>query len=93
MRLGALIQLAKRRGADAIAMASEAKFAGVARPGPDRIPLRAPEDLCTALEGQTVAVVVDVDVNHGWLALIEVLSGDARYMCSGAVAGSKMCIA
>ena len=57
---GALIQLAKRRGARVIAMAAEAKHADVARLGPDRILPRAPENLRKALESERVTVVADV---------------------------------
>jgi NADPH:quinone reductase-like Zn-dependent oxidoreductase len=42
---GALVQLAKRRGARVIALASEAKHADAAALGPDRLLPRAPEDL------------------------------------------------
>ena len=48
----ALVQLAKRRGARAIAMASEAKHADVAKLGPDLILPRAPENLRQALDGE-----------------------------------------
>ena len=84
---GALIQLAKRRGARTIAMASEAKHAGVARLGPDLILPRAPEDLRAALEGETVTVVADVVGGPGWPALIDILARGGRYTCSGAIAG------
>src|SRR6056300_1518866 len=46
---GALVQLAKRRGARVIALASAAKHADVAVLGPDRILPRAPDDLRAAL--------------------------------------------
>ena len=49
---GALVQLAKRRGARTIAMASEAKHAGVAKLGPDLILPRAPEDLRAGAGGR-----------------------------------------
>ena len=84
---GALIQLAKRRGARAIAMASEAKHAGVAKLGPDLILPRAPRDLREALEGETVTVVADVVGGPGWPALIDILARGGRYTCSGAIAG------
>ena len=84
---GALVQLAKRRGARAIAMASEAKHAEVARLDPDRILPRAPGDLRGALEGETVTVVADVVGGPGWPALIDILARGGRYTCSGAIAG------
>ena len=84
---GALVQLAKRRGARTIAMASAAKHAGMAKLGPDRILPRTPEDLGAALEGETVTVVADVVGGPLWLALIDVLARGGRYTCSGAIAG------
>ena len=84
---GALVQLVKRRGARAIAMASEAKHAAVATLGPDRILARAPEDLGAALAGERVTVVADVVGGPAWPALIDVLARGGRYTCSGAIAG------
>ena len=84
---GALVQLARRRGARAIAMASEAKHAGVAKLGPDLILPRAPDDLRRALEGETVTVVADIVGGPGWPALIDILARGGRYTCSGAIAG------
>lgn len=82
-----LIQLAKRRGARVIAMASEAKHADVADLGPDRILPRAPKDLRAALGGEKITVVADVVGGDGWPALIDVLERGGRYTCSGAIAG------
>ena len=48
---GALVQLAKRRGARVIALASESKHTEVAELGPDRILPRAPANLRDALGG------------------------------------------
>ncbi len=84
---GALVQLAKRRGARVIAMASEAKHANVAELGPDRILPRAPEDLTAALGGEEISVVADVVGGPYWPRLIEVLARGGRYTCSGAIAG------
>ena len=70
---GALVQLARRRRARVIAMASEAKHAEVARLGPDAIVPRAPEDLRDALRGERVTVVADVVGGSGWPELIDVL--------------------
>ena len=84
---GALVQLARRRGARTIAMASEVKHAGVAKLEPDLILPRAPEDLRAALAGETVTVVADVVGGPGWPALIDVLARGGRYTCSGAIAG------
>lgn len=84
---GALIQLAKRRGARVIALASEAKHEDVARMGPDRILPRAPENLRAALGGEKITVVADVVGGAIWPQLIDVLERGGRYTCSGAIAG------
>ena len=84
---GALIQLAKRRGARVIAMAAEAKHADVARLGPDRILPRAPENLRKALESERVTVVADVVGGPYWPTLVDILARGGRYTCSGAIAG------
>ena len=84
---GALVQLAKRRGARVIAMASEAKHADVAKLGPDRILPRAPENLRTALGDETITVVADIVGGPYWPTLIDVLDRGGRYTCSGAIAG------
>ncbi len=82
-----LIQLAKRRGARVIAMASEAKHADVAKLSPDMILPRAPENLRAALGNEKITVVADVVGGDCWPALIDVLERGGRYTCSGAIAG------
>lgn len=84
---GALVQLAKRRGARVIAMASEAKHADVARLGPDRILPRAPDNLRAALGDEKVTVLADIVGGPDWPQLIDVLERGGRYTCSGAIAG------
>ncbi|MEL7092444.1 MAG: alcohol dehydrogenase family protein [Pseudomonadota bacterium] len=84
---GALVQLAKRRGARVIAMASEAKHADVAAFGPDIMLPRAPEDLRGALGDEKVTVVADIVGGPYWPTLIDVLERGGRYTCSGAIAG------
>ncbi|WP_241482601.1 alcohol dehydrogenase family protein [Leisingera sp. ANG-M7] len=84
---GALIQLAKRRGARVIAMASETKHAEVAELGPDLILPRTPENLRAALGSEKVTVVADVVGGAQWPRLIDVLERGGRYTCSGAIAG------
>ena len=84
---GALIQLAKRRGARVIAMASEAKHADVAKSGPDLILPRSPENLRAALRGEKITVVADIVGGPIWPQLIDVLERGGRYTCSGAIAG------
>ncbi|MEL6913861.1 MAG: alcohol dehydrogenase family protein [Pseudomonadota bacterium] len=88
---GALIQLAKRRGARVVALASEAKHADVARCGPDAILPRAPGDLLGALEAaigqRAVSVVADIVAGPYFGTLIDALSRGGRYVTSGAIAG------
>ena len=87
----ALIQLAKRRGARVIAMASERKHAEVARLEPDALLGRAPDNLPAALRqatgADTVSVVADVVGGPYFGTLIEALERGGRYTCSGAIAG------
>lgn len=88
---GALIQLANRRGAKTIAMASEAKHGEVAKLNPTAILPRSPDDLSGALEaaiGQDkVSIVADIAGGAYFPKLIEVLSRGGRYGTSGAIAG------
>ncbi|WGI21490.1 alcohol dehydrogenase family protein [Amylibacter sp. IMCC11727] len=84
---GALVQLAKRRGARVIAMASEAKHTEVAKFGPDTILPRAPDDLRTALGSEKITVVADIVGGPYWPKLIDILERGGRYTCSGAIAG------
>ncbi|MGC6411565.1 MAG: alcohol dehydrogenase family protein [Candidatus Puniceispirillaceae bacterium] len=87
----ALIQLAKRRGASAIAMASKTKHEDVARLNPDAILDRAPVDLKADLKAATgresVSVVADVVGGDGFGHIIDVLERGGRYTCAGAIAG------
>lgn len=84
---GALVQLAKRRGARVIALASEAKHADVAELGPDLLLPRAPENLRAALGEEKITVVADVVGGPYWPNLIDILERGGRYTCSGAIAG------
>ena len=84
---GALVQLAKRRGARVIALASEAKHGEVKKLGPDRILPRGPADLRAALGDEKITVVADVVGGDYWPQLIDVLERGGRYTCSGAIAG------
>ncbi len=84
---GALVQLAKRRGARVIALASEAKHADVAALGPDLILPRAPDNLRAALGDEKITVLADVVGGPYWSKLVDVLERGGRYTCSGAIAG------
>lgn len=87
----ALIQLAKRRGARVVGMASEAKHAALRDLAPDALLPRAPDDLKAVLQAATgrehVDVVADVVGGPGWGALIDALARGGRYVTSGAIAG------
>ena len=87
----ALVQLAKRRGAEVIALASEAKHALVRAIGADHVMPRAPRDLKAALREATgraeVTVVADIVGGAYWPTLIDALARGGRYTCSGAIGG------
>jgi len=87
----ALIQLVKRRGATAIAMAGEDKHDQVQAVGPDALLPRSPDDLGAALQTaigkDTIDVVADVVGGPLFPAFIEALGRGGRYTCSGAIAG------
>lgn len=88
---GALIQLAKRRGAYVVALASQSKHDQVAKLGPDAILPRAPDDLASELLSATghaeVTVVADIAGGEMFANLIEVIARGGYYTCSGAIAG------
>ncbi|MBX2838623.1 MAG: alcohol dehydrogenase family protein [Gammaproteobacteria bacterium] len=87
----ALIQLAKRRGAKVVGLASDHKHAQLALLGADALLPRNPEDLETALEQaigiKTVSVVADIVGGSSFKAHIDVLASGGRYTCSGAIGG------
>ena len=87
----ALIQLARRREAETVALCAESKAAAVRGLGADHVLPRAPEDLKGALRVATgrdeVTVVADVVGGALWPELIAALARGGRYTCSGAIAG------
>ena len=87
----ALIQLARRRGAETVALCGEDKAEAVRSLGADHVLPRAPEDLKAALGTATgaeeVTVVADVVGGPLWPRLLPVLSRGGRYTCAGAIAG------
>ncbi len=83
----ALVQLAKRRGARVIALASEAKHADVLALGADRVLPRAPENLRAALGDEKITVLADVVGGDDWPTLLEVIERGGRLTTSGAIAG------
>ena len=87
----ALIQLANRRGAITIAMASVDKHEDVAKLNPSHLLPRSPDHLANALAQttgeNTVDVVTDIVGGPAFPDLIDVMSRGGRYACSGAIAG------
>jgi len=87
----ALVQLAKRRGASVVGLASEAKHASLAPLGADALLPREPADLKKALREaigrDSVSVVADIVGGPAFGALVDALARGGRYTCSGAIAG------
>lgn len=81
----AAIQLARRRGADVIAVASRSKWPSLEPWGAQLIDRN--DDLVGALGSESVDVVIDVVAGSTWPALLDVLRIGGRYVASGAIAG------
>ena len=82
----AAVQLAKRRGAEVIAVCSAAKAAEVTAQGAGRTIDRG-TDLVAALGRGSVDVVVDLVGGAQWAQLLEVLRRGGRYAVAGAIGG------
>lgn len=82
----AAVQLARRRGAEVVALAGGAKAADVRALGADRV-LDRDADLVAALGREAIDVVIDLVAGPRWPALLEVLRRGGRYATSGAIAG------
>ncbi len=82
----AAVQLAKRRGATVIALASTAKHDAVRALGADRVIDRR-ADLLAELGENSVDVVLDLVGGDGWPALLDLLRRGGRYITAGAIAG------
>ena len=87
----ALLQLASRRGATVVGLASTEKHASLAELGADVLLPRSPANLSAALQEaigrDTVSVVADIVGGDAFGGLIDVLERGGRYTCSGAIAG------
>lgn len=87
----ALIQLAKRRGAMVIGLASESKHSQVTAAGADVVLPRNPDNLKELLQQttgrNTVSVVADIVGGDVFPSIIDTLERGGRYTCSGAIAG------
>ena len=82
----AAVQLAKRRGARVIAVASASKAEAVRSVGADQVVDRG-DDLISVLGRESVDVVVDLVAGDGWPGLLDVLKRGGRYATAGAIAG------
>ena len=82
----AAIQLARRRGASVIGLASPAKAEAIRAIGAEQV-LARDADLVAALGRESVDVVVDLVAGAAWPSLLEVLRRCGRYVASGAIAG------
>lgn len=87
----ALVQLAKRRGARVVGLASESKHDALKDLGAEALLPRTPIDLAAALRSaigtDRVTVVADAVGGPSFEVFIDALARGGRYTCSGAIAG------
>lgn len=82
----AAVQLARRRGAEVIAVCGESKSEAVRALGADQIIPRGLA-LSDVLAAESVQVVVDLVAGPQWPQLLDVLRRGGRYTVAGAIAG------
>jgi NADPH:quinone reductase-like Zn-dependent oxidoreductase len=82
----ATVQLARRRGAEVVAIASEDKRGDVLALGADLV-VRRGAALSDHPGAESVDVVVDVVGGPGWASLLDVLRRGGRLVTAGAIAG------
>jgi NADPH:quinone reductase-like Zn-dependent oxidoreductase len=82
----AAVQLAKRRGAEVLAVVSPQKMTDCGVLGADRL-LSRDQSLLEAVGENAVDVIIDVVGGEGWPDLLNVLKPRGRYAVSGAIAG------
>ena len=82
----AAVQLAKRRGAEVIAVASASKADDVRTLGADKV-IDRNDDVLEAVGRDAIDVVVDLVAGDAWPALLDVLKKGGRYATAGAIAG------
>jgi NADPH:quinone reductase-like Zn-dependent oxidoreductase len=82
----ATIQLAKRRGAEVIAITSSFKRDDISQIGADSV-LTRNDDLLTVLGKESVDVVIDNVAGPGFGSMLKLLRRGGRYASSGAIAG------
>ncbi len=82
----AAVQLAKRRGAQVVALSSAAKTTGVMALGADKV-LNRNADLVAELGAGSIDVVIDLVAGEQWPSFLDVLRRGGRYATAGAIAG------
>ncbi|MGX6648453.1 alcohol dehydrogenase family protein [Maricaulaceae bacterium MS644] len=82
----ATVQLAKRRGAQVIAVTSASKREDLSNLGADTV-LTRDDDLLRALGPDSVDVVIDNVAGPGFPTMLKLLRRGGRYASSGAIAG------
>lgn len=83
----AAVQLARRRGANVIALARESKLAQVSQLGASRV-LARDVDLVAVLGMESVDIVVDVVGGRQFGSLLDTLRRGGRYAVAGAIDGA-----
>ncbi len=82
----AAVQLAKRRGAHVVAVASASKAQDVRAAGADEV-IDRDADLVEAVGANSIDVVIDLVAGDGWPVLLDILKLGGRYATAGAIAG------
>ena len=82
----AVVQLARRRDAQILAVAGKHKMEAVKSLGAERVIERG-TSLTDAIGHNAVDVVVDLVAGSQWPELLDVLKIGGRYVCAGAIAG------
>ena len=82
----AAIQLAKRRGANVVAISSKSKSDLVKEIGANTVVNRE-DKLTDSIENESIDVVIDLVAGERWGDLLDVLKKGGRYAAAGAIAG------
>lgn len=82
----AAVQLAKRRGAEVLALSSVTKIPVIMTLGADRV-INRNADLVAELGAMSIDVVVDLVAGDQWPSFLDVLRRGGRYATAGAIAG------
>ena len=84
---GAVVQLAKLRGARVVGLTTQEKAESVSALGADRVIDRNAGNLAAQVADEAISVVADVVGGPDWHGFIDLLIRGGRYTCSGAIAG------